>query len=358
MIPTDITLMRGLVNDARCTDFKRERCSSTLARKKRIHKRKHEVELNTEEKGPVLSLGAEWVMESFDEQMKKGDLSRMSKKMIEDNLGNRGFTGRFLPKIALITREMQIKIIREMLMRDDDHVREICSMAQRTEGWFAARLNRITGSKAGSASGFNVYETPDKLIVSLLWPSVISSPAMINGTKMERFGAKSFLRKIRLEMNDPNAQLAIPGLIVCKNEPMLAYSADGIVIFSDGTRKLIEIKCPFKRKPYPSIPKMYDCQMALGMHILNLNSCYFVTYCGTGVPGVDSDTYIKEIPRNRIFTETVMLPAMRKFFFRRYLPMKVCFDLDILRQGQCHVPHGVRVEYLNESIWDELIEQT
>jgi hypothetical protein len=158
-------------------------------------------------------------------------------------------------------------------------------------------------------------------------------------------------------MCDPNAQLAIPGLIVSQTEPMLAYSADGIVVFSDGTRKLIEIKCPFRRKPYPTVPKMYDCQMQLGMHILDLPACYFVVYCGTGVPGRDDETHIQEIPRNRRFTEDVMLPAMRKFFFRRYLPMYACLKLGMLRHNQCHIPHGVRVDYLNEAVWKELAKK-
>ena len=308
-----------------------------------------EVEAVTE---PSLQLRDGWTMDTFVEQLDRGDLSRVSEEMIEKReCSEVGLGGRIRPIVTHITHEMQLEVVHSMLIQGPDHVRKICAMPQRSDGWFAARVHRLTGSKAGSCAGFNPYETPDKMLCSLLWPCFVSNAAMRNGTLQEPWAAKSFLRRIRADMRDPKAQLAIPGLIVSQEEPMLAYSADGVVVFSDGTRKLIEIKCPFKRKPYPAVPKMYDCQMQLGMHILDLPACYFVVYCGTGVPGRDDETYIQEIPRNRRFTEDVLLPAMRKFFFRRYLPMQVCLKMGMLRNNQCHIPHGVRVDYLDGSVW-------
>jgi putative phage-type endonuclease len=349
-IENDRKELVALVLGARLREQAADRHAAQGVRKRRREKEEDEEE--EKEEAPELTLGDGWQMDTFEDQLRRGDLSRVSEEMITTHTIGR--MGRAPPAVNRITQDMQLAIVQSMMINGPDHIREICSMPQRSEGWFAARVHRLTGSKAGSCIGFNPYETPDKMLCSLLWPSFSTNAAMLNGVAMERPAAVSCLRRIRLDTGDPNVQLAIPGLIVSQEEPMLAYSADGIVLFSDGTRKLIEIKCPFRRKPYLTVPKMYDCQMQLGMHILDLPACYFVVYCGTGVPGRDDETHIQEIPRNRRFTEDVMLPAMRKFFFRRYLPMYVCLKLGMLRHNQCHIPHGVRVDYLNETVWKEL----
>jgi putative phage-type endonuclease len=264
-------------------------------------------------------------------------------------------TGRHQPSVSTITRAMQVHHLRHMRMSGPDEVRRIASMPQRSKGWFASRTHRFTGSKAGSGAGLNPYESIDAFLLSLLWPrATFQNAAMRNGTLMEPMAAKSFLRQIRRQTQDFSAQLAIPGLVVSEKEPMLAYSPDGVVMFADGSKHLIEIKTPYSRKPYPAVPKMYDCQMQLGMHLLNLDSCFFVVYCGLGEEGKDDDTHIQAIPRNREFTEGTLLPALRTLFFRRYIPLLVCRDLGMLLEGQLHLPHGVGVEYLDVSIWDEL----
>ena len=260
-----------------------------------------------------------------------------------------GLSGRLVSAVRCITRQMQRKILADMHIAGPDDVRRICNFAQRSPEWMAARMHRMTGSKCGSAAAMNPYESPDKLLCELLWPTFFGNKACENGTKMEPFAAASVLRIMRL--TDTGAQLAIPGLIVSQTEPIFAYSADGVLLFSDGTRKLIEIKTPVRRKPYPCVPPMYMCQMQLGMHLLDLPSCLFVVYCGRGQTGVDTDTHITEIPRDEPFIQGTLLPRLRAFFFRRYLPLRVCFDLGMLRQNQCHVPHGVTVEYLESSVY-------
>jgi putative phage-type endonuclease len=260
-----------------------------------------------------------------------------------------GLTGRLTFAVRCITREMQMRIVDAMHIDGPDHVRRICSYAQRTPEWFAARVHRLTGSKAGSAAKMNPYETQDQLLQELLWPTFFGNAACENGIRMEPYAARSLLRIERLK--DPEAQLAIPGLIVSEKEPIFAYSADGVVLYADGSRKLIEIKTPVRRKPYPSVPPMYMCQMQLGMKNLGLSSCLFVVYCGRGGEGIDRDTHVTEIPRNEAFIEQFLLPQMRWFFFRRYLPLRVCYELGMLRKNQVYIPHGVKVEYLDQNMF-------
>lgn len=260
-----------------------------------------------------------------------------------------GLNGRPTFAVRCITREMQMQIVSSMLMDGPDHVRRICAYPQRTPEWFAARVHRLTGSKAGTAAKMNPYETQDQLLAELLWPTFVGNGACLNGTLMEPFAAKSLLRLE--QQKDPGAQLAIPGLIVSAKEPIFAYSADGIVLYSDGSRKLIEIKTPVRRKPYASVPPMYMCQMQLGMYLLGLDSCMFVVYCGRGVEGLDIDTHVTEIPRDDVFIEQLLLPRIRNFFFTRYLPLRVCFEQGMLRKGQVYIPHGVSVDYLDPDMF-------
>ena len=247
--------------------------------------------------------------------------------------------------VKCITREMQMQIVNRLRIEGPDEVRRICDYTQRTPEWFTAREHRITGSRAGTAARMNPYESPDKLLCELMWPNFKGNAATRNGTKCEPFAAKSLLRIVRLA--DPGAHLAIPGLIVSQKESFLAYSADGVLLFSDGTKKLVEIKTPVKRKPYTSLPPMYKCQIQLGMHILNLDACVFVTYCGTGRAGRDDETHIQEFNRDEEFISNILLPRLRNFFFGRYLPLRVCFERGMLRHNQCHVPNGVDVEKID-----------
>lgn len=251
-----------------------------------------------------------------------------------------------------ITHDMQMKILHSIHVSGPDHVRLICSHPQRSPEWFSARQHRITGSKAGAAANMNEYESQDQLLRELLWPTFVGNRACTNGVLMEPFAAKSLLRLERRK--DSGVQLAIPGLIVSVEEPIIAYSADGVLIYSDGTRKLVEIKTPVRRKPYSTVPLMYTCQIQLGMYILNLQSCLFVVYCGAGTPGVDDNTHVTEIPRDNNFIKNLLLPRLREFYFKRYLPLRVCFDLGGLRKGQVHMPHGCSVEYLDPNRYNML----
>jgi putative phage-type endonuclease len=247
-----------------------------------------------------------------------------------------------LSPLTCITRDMQLSIVKRLRISGPEDIRRICAYTQRTPEWFTAREHRLTGSRAGTACKMNPYESPDKLLCEMMWPNFKGNAATRNGTKCEPFAAKSLLRIVRL--TDPGAQLAIPGLIVSQEESFMAYSADGVLLYSDGTKKLVEIKTPVKRKPYPSLPPMYKCQIQLGMHILNLESCVFVTYCGTGRAGRDDETHIQEFKRDDEFLRSILLPRLRTFFFTRYLPLRVCFEHGMLRQNQFYVPNGVSVE--------------
>ena len=59
---------------------------------------------------------------------------------------------------------------------------------------------------------------------------------------------------------------------------MFVFSPDGIT----ASGKLIEVKCPFKRKPTEEIPLHYKYQIQFLMHILRLPECDFIQYIPEG----------------------------------------------------------------------------
>jgi hypothetical protein len=66
------------------------------------------------------------------------------------------------------------------------------------------------------------------------------------------------------------------GLLKSMNEgeDFIAGSPDGIT----ASGRLIEVKCPLRRKPGDFVPDMYKYQIQTLMHILRLDSCDFIQY--------------------------------------------------------------------------------
>ena len=219
--------------------------------------------------------------------------------------------------------------IKKSLQVDDDDVRRISKLPQRSPEWMTARENRITGSRIGALIGMNQYQDADSALKDLLWGSTFTGNAATRrGTRLEPHAAKSLIRKMRA-LHGVDVNLAIPGLIVCKSDPIFAYSPDGVLVFGDGKKVLVEIKAPFNRKPYDIIPRQYFCQVQLGMWVMGLSECLFVQYCGEGNGVADDDkTLMSTITRNDNFIQNVMLPAANKFYYERFLPLKVAILQD------------------------------
>ena len=212
-------------------------------------------------------------------------------------------------------------IIESLQVTDEDIVR-ICSLPQRSDEWHVARENRITGSRVGGCIGSSEYDTPDSVLKCMLWGSDFKGNAATRrGTAMEPFAQESLLRIAKKQYSE-HAELATPGLIVCKDDPIFAYSPDGILTLDHGRKVLVEIKAPFNRKPYGVTPRQYFAQIQLGMWVTSLAECLFVEYCGEGDDD-DTKTYIKTIKRDDAYINDRLLPLAREFYFQRFLPLKI-----------------------------------
>jgi putative phage-type endonuclease len=244
----------------------------------------------------------------------------------------------------LISQEHQNTILSSLSVEEDD-VRMICSYAQRSTEWFASRKHRLSGSICGAAIGLCPYSTPSQLLCDLFYRTFNGNKYTERGTRLEPFAARSFLRKQKLEHGD-DTNLAIPGLIVCKDFPFLAYSADGICLTPNGKKFLVEIKAPYSKKRYATIPRQYFCQVQLGMFVLDLEKCAFVQILSDGDSEEEDDEKldITWIPRDDKFINGTLLPRLTRFFFQRYLPLAVLFQHGHLVKGISSVPEKYKVE--------------
>ena len=243
-----------------------------------------------------------------------------------------------------ITIAMQQKIFNKISNVDDNEIRRVCSLPQRSDPWKEARSYRVTGSVCGQAADYSKYGNQDTFVRDFLFKVFKTNKFMRYGTEMEEYGSHHLVRVLRRDV-DKGTHLAVPGLIISKSTPYLAYSADGIVLFPGSLRVLYENKCPYSRKPYPRIPKDYKAQVQLGMHILGLDQVYFQMFCGTKTskPEQDQDTVIELQTRDPQFLRNVLLPRLRQAYLR-LLPLFVAKEMGMLRNNQIFLPRYVRVE--------------
>jgi len=129
----------------------------------------------------------------------------------------------------------------------------------------------MTASAVATACGANPYEKRSVLIKRKTGraPAFLGNIATSHGTKYEPEAIRKY------EQTSGEKVLSF-GLLQSMNtgEEFVAGSPDGIT----ATGRLIEVKCPFKRKPTDIVPAHYVYQIQTLMHILRLPVCDFVQY--------------------------------------------------------------------------------
>lgn len=152
---------------------------------------------------------------------------------------------------------------------------------QRTDPWYKKRREHITASTIAAICGDNPYESR----VAALKKKVGTEPPF-RGNAATEHGNKYEDVAIRLYEERHGEKCLEFGLLESLNpdEGYLAGSPDGIT----ASGKLIEVKCPFRRKPNGSVPGHYIHQLQALMHMLHLDECDFIEYVPEG-------TWCKEI---------------------------------------------------------------
>jgi putative phage-type endonuclease len=140
--------------------------------------------------------------------------------------------------------------------------------AQRSEEWLALRGKMLTASDAATAIGVNKYEKPDELILKKCGLNKFSgNEATEHGNKYENVARDLYCEKYGEVAHEI-------GLHPHPLYNWLGGSPDGIT----ESGKLLEIKCPLRRKITDEVPEHYLPQLQLLMEILNLEECDFIQY--------------------------------------------------------------------------------
>lgn len=195
---------------------------------------------------------------------------------------------------------------------------------QRTDPWYAKRRKHITASMIAAICGDNPYETR----ISALKKKVGHEPPF-QGNVATEHGNKYEDVAIRIYEERHGEKVLDFGLLesLNPNEEYLAGSPDGIT----ASGKLIEVKCPYRRKPNGKVPGHYMHQLQSLMHMLDIPECDFIEYVPEGV-------WTKEI-------FTVVNVKRCEVFWNRIEPMLKRFWRDVLEyREKGTLPREIGVE--------------
>lgn len=228
----------------------------------------------------------------------------------------------------ILTKQMQLDFLQSLFV-SNEQAEDIMNYKQRSPEWFNARKGRVTGSVVGSMVGHNFFCKPTQLLYDLLWGTFEGNEATRWGSEHESTAANIYEKNI-------NKKVKYPGLFICRNRPWLGYSPDGIV--EDGT--LLEIKCPFKKKLYGRIPMYYFDQIQYGQFLMDCSSCDFFVYTPT-------QCCLQKYEYNKSYCEEFLIPTVERFYMRRFLPLFLLKERNLLEMGQTTIPPDVVVEPLD-----------
>ncbi len=178
-------------------------------------------------------------------------------------------------------RHGQIRVKPHVKDLMEKNAREACP--QRTKGWYEKRRKHLTASQIASAVGDNPYENRLTAIRKKvgLEPGFTGNAATEHGNKYEDVAIGIYEQRSEEKVIEFGLLESIKykhkGEDV--NTSFLAGSPDGIT----ASGRLIEVKCPFRRKPNGVVPGHYVHQIQTLMHILDLPVCDFIEYVPAGI---------------------------------------------------------------------------
>jgi putative phage-type endonuclease len=139
---------------------------------------------------------------------------------------------------------------------------------QRSQEWLELRGKMLTASDAATAIGVNKYEKPDDLILKKCgYNKFEGNEATEHGNKYENVARDIYCERY----GEVSHEIGLYPHSVYK---WLGGSPDGLT----ESGKLLEIKCPLRRKITPEVPEHYMPQLQLLMEILDLEECDFIQY--------------------------------------------------------------------------------
>jgi putative phage-type endonuclease len=156
---------------------------------------------------------------------------------------------------------------------------------QKSEQWHQRRMHRLTASQIATALSINPYQTRDSLIKQYAGVN-INNAEVFTGNEATRHGEKYEDEAVEKYERLHNCKVLTFGLMpFLKNDDrhFLGGSVDGIT--TEG--RLVEVKCPYRRKIKSDIPPYYIPQVQSMLHGFGLESVHFIEYVpeSTWTPG-------------------------------------------------------------------------
>ena len=160
---------------------------------------------------------------------------------------------------------------------------------QKSDTWQQRRMHMLTASQVATAIDKNPYDTRDKLIQQ--YAGVCSK--VFTGNEATRHGERYEDDAVAIFEKRTGKTVLTFGLVPFFDRKLLYMggSVDGVTACGD----LVEVKCPYRRKPNGDVPKHYVPQLQSLMCGLSLPRAHFVEYvpestwcpeyfCSTTVP--------------------------------------------------------------------------
>ena len=113
-------------------------------------------------------------------------------------------------------------------------------MKQNTKEWHAARVGKLTASRAGAALGVNPWQKPDDLIRAMVREAHGAEPEFV-GNVATQWGQNHEPLAVLDYMNETGNVVDDAGFYLHPEHDWLGASPDGFI----GGGGLLEIKCPF-----------------------------------------------------------------------------------------------------------------
>ena len=166
----------------------------------------------------------------------------------------------------------KLYIINEMIIKVNN-LKKLDLPEQRSDEWFEMRKHKLTASSFADALGKGHFRTRDECILE----KIIDKPFEEN--PITEWGVKYEEVATRFYEHFTGTSIYEFGLIPHPEFPAFGASPDGICDVNSPPEyigRMLEIKCPPKRKFTKTVPPHYMMQMQGQLEVCNLNECDFL----------------------------------------------------------------------------------
>ncbi len=149
---------------------------------------------------------------------------------------------------------------------------------QKNPEWYAQRVGVITASRAGAILNLSPYKKPDDVMREMVREAFGAEREFI-GNEATQYGEAHESDAIREYEEATGAFVESVGFALHPEHIWLGASLDGIAHMPDGSKRVIEVKCPFRGK-YKSLDEKpeYHAQVEIQMAVSGIDVADFVVW--------------------------------------------------------------------------------